>query len=172
MFAMDEMDRVWAPWRMEYISSTTEKGEKKCFLCVNSAEDEKMLVVGRKGKAFVIMNRYPYTNGHIMVVPVRHTGLLEGLTDEETFDMMSLVKIMTKIYKETFNIDGLNIGINVGRAAGAGLEEHIHIHMVPRWFGDVNFMSVIGETRVISEHIGATYQKLKHNFEVFIKNLT
>ncbi len=127
-------------------------------------------MVGRKGKAFVIMNRYPYTNGHIMVVPVRHTGLLEGLTDEETFDMMYLVKVMTRIYKEEFNIDGLNIGINVGRAAGAGLEEHIHIHMVPRWFGDANFMSVIGETRVISEHIEATYKKLKEKFAVFTNN--
>jgi ATP adenylyltransferase len=158
------MDRVWAPWRMEYISSTTVKGDKKCFLCIDSKDDEKLLVVGRKGTAFVIMNRFPYTNGHVMVVPVRHTGLLEGLTDEETMDMMGLVKIMTTIYKEEFKVDGINVGINVGRAAGAGLEEHIHIHMVPRWFGDANFMAVVGETRVISEHIEATYQKLKSKF--------
>lgn len=149
---------------MEYISSTTVKGDKKCFLCIDSKDDNKLLVVGRKGTAFVIMNKFPYTNGHVMVVPVRHTGLLEGLTDEETMDMTGLVKIITIIYKEEFKVDGINVGINVGRAAGAGLEEHIHIHMVPRWFGDANFMAVVGETRVISEHIEATYQKLKSKF--------
>jgi len=158
------MDRIWAPWRMEYISSTTVKGDRKCFLCIDSKDDEKLLVVGRKGTAFVIMNKFPYTNGHVMVVPVRHTGLLEGLTNEETMDMMGLVRIMTTIYKEELKVDGINVGINVGRAAGAGLEEHIHIHMVPRWFGDANFMAVVGETRVISEHIEATYQKLKSKF--------
>jgi len=149
---------------MEYISSTTVKGDRKCFLCIDSKDDEKLLVVGRKGTAFVIMNKFPYTNGHVMVVPVRHTGLLEGLTNEETMDMMGLVRIMTTIYKEELKVDGINVGINVGRAAGAGLEEHIHIHMVPRWFGDANFMAVVGETRVISEHIEATYQKLKSKF--------
>jgi ATP adenylyltransferase len=158
------MDRIWAPWRIEYISSTTVKGEKKCFLCVDVKDDDELLVVGRKGSAFVIMNKFPYSNGHVMVVPVRHTGLLEGLTDEELTDMMSLVKIMTTIFKEEFNVDGLNVGINVGRAAGAGLEEHVHIHMVPRWFGDANFMAVVGETRVISEHIYETYKKLKRKF--------
>jgi ATP adenylyltransferase len=158
------MDRIWAPWRMEYISTTTVKGDKRCFLCIDSKDDNELLVVGRKGTAFVIMNKFPYTNGHVMVVPVRHTGLLEGLTDEETMDMMGLVKIMTTIYKEELKVDGINVGINVGRAAGAGLEEHIHIHMVPRWFGDANFMAVVDETRVISEHIEATYQKLKSKF--------
>jgi ATP adenylyltransferase len=158
------MDRIWAPWRMEYISSTTVKGEKKCFLCIEGRDDEELLVVGRRGTAFVIMNRFPYTNGHIMVVPIRHTGLLEGLTGQEMMDMMGLVQVMTTIYKEEFKVDGINIGINVGRAAGAGLEEHIHIHMVPRWFGDGNFMAVVGETRVISEHIEATYKKLKRKF--------
>jgi ATP adenylyltransferase len=158
------MDRIWAPWRIEYISSTTVKGEKKCFLCFDSQDDDEHLVVGRKGSAFVIMNKFPYSNGHVMVVPVRHTGLLEGLADEELADMMSLVKIMTTIFKEEFHVDGLNVGINVGRAAGAGLEEHIHIHVVPRWFGDSNFMAVVGETRVISEHIHESYKKLKRKF--------
>jgi len=158
------MDRIWAPWRIEYISSTTVKGDKKCFLCLNNKDNDELLVVGRKGKAFVIMNKFPYTNGHVLIVPIRHTGLLEELSDEELRDMMSLVKIMTTIYKEEFNVDGLNVGINVGRAAGAGLEEHIHIHVVPRWFGDSNFMAVVGETRVISEHIHDTYLKLKNKF--------
>ncbi len=158
------MDRVWAPWRMEYITSTKTEGEKKCFLCIKEGDEESSLVVGRLGKAFVIMNRFPYSNGHVMVVPVRHTGLMEDLTDEEVLDMMRLVRIMVTVYKEEFNVEGVNVGINIGRAAGAGLEDHIHIHMVPRWFGDTNFMAVTGETRVISEHILTSYEKLKRNF--------
>jgi ATP adenylyltransferase len=158
------MDRVWAPWRMEYIGSPHVTGEKRCFLCLDESNDEQALVVGRKGKAFVIMNRFPYTNGHVMVVPVRHTGLIEQLTDEELLDMMNLVKVMTAIFKEEFNVDGLNIGINTGRAAGAGLEDHIHIHVVPRWFGDTNFMPVLGETRIISEHLHESFTKLQRRF--------
>jgi ATP adenylyltransferase len=158
------MDRIWAPWRMEYISSTKSAGEKRCFLCVDPNEDDESLVVGRKGAAFVIMNRFPYTNGHVMVVPVRHTGLVEGLSDEELLDMMHLVRTMIAIFKEQFKVDGVNVGINVGRAAGAGLEEHVHIHMVPRWFGDTNFMPVSGETRIISEHLSESYEKLKRKF--------
>ncbi len=158
------MDRVWAPWRMEYITGTKAPGEKRCFLCIDEGKDEESLVIGRLGKAFVIMNRFPYSNGHVMVVPVRHTGLAEDLTDEESLDMMRLVKKMVRVYKEEFSVEGINIGINVGRAAGAGLEEHIHVHMVPRWFGDTNFMAVTGETRVISEHLMTSYQRLKRRF--------
>jgi ATP adenylyltransferase len=158
------MDRIWAPWRIEYVSSAKPRDEKGCFLCIDGKEDEASMVVGRKDKAFVMMNRYPYTNGHVMIVPVRHTGLLEELSQEELLDMMTLVQTMTTIFKEEFKVNGLNIGINIGRAAGAGLEEHVHIHMVPRWFGDGNFMAVLGETRVISEHIEASYEKLKRKF--------
>ena len=155
------MDRVWAPWRMEYITSTIGPGEKKCFLCLDGTTDDESLVLGRLGTAFAIMNRFPYTNGHIMVVPVRHTGLMEDLSDAESLDMLRLVKIMVSVYKQEFSVGGVNIGINIGRAAGAGLEEHLHIHMVPRWFGDTNFMAVTGETRVISEHLMTSYERLK-----------
>ncbi len=158
------MDRIWAPWRIEYVGSTKPAGETKCFLCVEPDKDDESLVVGRRGAAFVIMNRYPYTNGHVMVVPVRHTGLIEELSDEELLDMTRLVRTMVPIFKEEFRVDGVNVGINMGRAAGAGLEEHIHIHMVPRWFGDNNFMPVVGESRVISEHLYASYEKLKRKF--------
>lgn len=157
------MDRVWAPWRMEYITASM-KSDNRCFLCVDKADDQEALVVGRDGRAFIIMNRFPYTNGHVMVVPVRHIGAIEELTDEETLDMMGLVKIMVSILKEEFNVGGLNIGMNVGRAAGAGLEEHCHIHIVPRWFGDTNFMPILGETRVISEHLYTSYERLKRRF--------
>lgn len=158
------MDRVWAPWRMEYIRGTKTPGEKRCFLCIDEGKDEESLVIGRLGTAFVIMNRFPYTNGHVMVVPVRHAELAEDLTDEESLDIMRLVRKMVRVYKEEFSVEGINIGINVGRAAGAGLEEHIHVHMVPRWFGDTNFMAVTGETRVISEHLMTSYERLKRRF--------
>ncbi len=145
---------------MEYIESTKET-DGSCFLCLDGRNDEKALVVARKPSAFVIMNRFPYSNGHVMVVPNRHVGKVEDLTDQELLDMMAFVRILSTVFKETMSVDGLNIGINAGKAAGAGLEEHIHIHVVPRWFGDTNFMPVIGETKVISEHLYATYRKLK-----------
>jgi len=148
---------------MEYITASITN-DNKCFLCVDTPDDEKALVVGRGEKAFIIMNRFPYTNGHIMVVPVRHVGSFEELTDEETLDMMRLVKIMVAILREEFNVGGINIGMNLGRAAGAGLEEHCHIHIVPRWFGDTNFMPILGETRVISEHLYTSYERLRKRF--------
>lgn len=157
------MDRVWAPWRMEYIAASS-KSDNECFLCVDKSNDQQALVVGRNTTAFIIMNRFPYTNGHVMVVPVRHVGSLDDLTDEETLDMMRLVKIMVAILKKEFNADGLNVGMNIGRAAGAGLEEHCHIHVVPRWFGDTNFMPILGETRIISEHLYISYERLKRRF--------
>ncbi len=158
------MDRIWAPWRMEYVGSVKPAGENRCFLCVDPDKDNESLVLGRKGTAFVIMNRFPYTNGHVMVVPVRHTGRMEDLSDEESLDLMRLVRTMIAVFKEEFKADGVNVGINIGRAAGAGLEEHVHIHMVPRWFGDNNFMPVVGETRMISEHLNASYERLKRKF--------
>lgn len=157
------MDRVWAPWRMEYITASV-KSDRSCFLCIRKEDDDTALVVGRKDRAFVVMNRFPYTNGHVMVVPVRHVGSIEELTDDETLDMMALLKMMTVILKEEFKVDGINIGMNLGRAAGAGLEDHCHIHMVPRWFGDTNFMPIFGETKVISEHLHASYERLKRRF--------
>ena len=155
------MKRLWAPWRMEYIASEKRPDKGKCFLCLDADGDDKALVLVRKPAAFAIMNRYPYANGHVMAVPNRHVGKIEELTDEELRDMMGLVQIISSIIREELSADGLNIGINMGKAAGAGLEEHIHIHMVPRWFGDTNFMPVVGETKVISEHLYESYRKLK-----------
>ena len=155
------MKRIWAPWRMEYIASEKRPGKGKCFLCLDADGDDKALVLVRKPAAFAIMNRYPYSNGHVMVVPNRHVGRIEDLTDEELLEMMRLVRTISSVLKEEMSTDGLNVGINMGKAAGAGLEEHIHIHVVPRWFGDTNFMPVVGETKVISEHLYETYRKLK-----------
>jgi ATP adenylyltransferase len=155
------MDRIWAPWRMEYVAGEKDPRESACFLCIDEKNDGSSLVLLRRTQAFVVMNRYPYSNGHVMIVPNRHVGRVEDLTDEELLDMMGLVRILSSTLKEELNAEGLNVGINMGKAAGAGLEEHIHIHMVPRWFGDTNFMPVFGETKVISEHLYATYRRLK-----------
>jgi ATP adenylyltransferase len=155
------VEKLWAPWRMEYITAEKKPEKEDCFLCAGPSRDEESLVLVRKPKAFVIMNRYPYSNGHVMVVPSRHVGTIENLTDDELLDMMGLVRTLSAVFKQEMNIEGLNVGINAGKAAGAGLEDHIHIHVVPRWFGDTNFMPVIGETKVISEHLLATYTKLK-----------
>ncbi len=155
------MKRIWAPWRMEYITSEKRPGKDKCFLCTEGVADDKALVLVRRPAAFAIMNRYPYSNGHVMVVPNRHVASIEELRDEELLEMMRLVRMVSSVLKQEMSADGINVGINMGKAAGAGLEEHIHIHVVPRWFGDTNFMPVVGETRVISEHLYETYRKLK-----------
>ena len=155
------MKRLWAPWRMEYISSEKRPDKGTCFLCLDADGDDKALVLARRPAAFVIMNRYPYSNGHVMVVPIRHVGSLEELRDEELLEMMRLVRTISTVLRQEMSIEGLNVGINMGKAAGAGLEDHIHIHVVPRWVGDTNFMPVVGETRVISEHLYETYRRLK-----------
>jgi ATP adenylyltransferase len=146
---------------MEYIASEKKPDSHECFLCIDPALDDQRLVLIRKPKAFVVMNRYPYSNGHLMVVPYRHTGRIEDLTAEELTEMMGLVQVVSATLTKELSAEGLNVGINMGKAAGAGLEEHIHIHVVPRWFGDTNYMPVLGETRVISEHLQTTYEKLK-----------
>lgn len=155
------MKNIWAPWRMEYIASEKKPEGEKCFLCGAAKDDDAALVLVRKPASFVIMNRYPYSNGHLMVAPDRHVGKIEDLTDAELTEMMGLVRAISVVMQEEMNVDGLNVGINMGKAAGAGLEEHLHIHVVPRWFGDTNFMPVVGETKVISEHLHETYRKLK-----------
>lgn len=146
---------------MEYIAAPPKTDRHACFLCIEPKDDDSALVLLRKGLAFAVMNRYPYANGHVMVVPCRHVGSIEEITDEETLDLMGLVRIVSSALRQSFGAQGLNIGINNGKAAGAGLEEHIHIHVVPRWVGDTNFMPAIGETKVISEHLYESYRRLK-----------
>jgi ATP adenylyltransferase len=149
---------------MEYIAAEKQPEKNDCFLCIDPDLDNQHLVLIRKPMAFVVMNRYPYSNGHLMVVPYRHTGRIEALTNEELLEMMNLVQLSSTVLTQELSAEGLNVGINMGKAAGAGLEDHIHIHVVPRWFGDTNYMPVLGETRVISEHLHATYEKLKERF--------
>lgn len=155
------MDNLWAPWRRAYI--TGEEKSSGCIFCEKpeDTDDDAHLILHRGEHCFIIMNLYPYNNGHLMVVPYRHTGDLTELSPEEIAEMMRFSQMMIAIIRRTMNAAGFNVGLNLGSAAGAGIAEHLHLHVVPRWFGDTNFMPAIGEVKVISEHIRATYDRLK-----------
>ncbi len=159
------MKVLWAPWRMEYILSN-DKAEE-CILCpgTDRSRDAERLILHVGPKSLVIMNKYPYINGHLLVAPVRHIGGIEDLTDEEMLDTMNMVRRAVGILKEHMGPDGFNVGLNLGQVAGAGLEAHLHFHIVPRWNGDTNFMSVLGDVRVIPQHIRETYSQLRPYFE-------
>ncbi len=155
------MERLWAPWRIGYILS--DKKEDGCVFCnaINSKNDEERLILYRSKHAFIIMNLYPYNAGHIMIVPNRHLDSPLKLTEEEQSDMFKLVNMGIDVIQKVMNPDGFNLGMNLGRTAGAGIDDHIHIHIVPRWNGDTNFMSTTSDTKVISEALKETYFKLK-----------
>lgn len=154
------MRTLWAPWRMEYILSDKSGG---CIFCekVEEDRDEENLILYWGRYHFIIMNAYPYNNGHLMVVPRRHTSNLSGWSAEERTEFLELADLGVEILRRTMNPEGFNIGINMGECAGAGIASHIHLHIVPRWSGDCNFMPVFAETRVVPEHIQATYEKLR-----------
>jgi len=153
------MDRIWAPWRLEYI--TGEKSENCVFCLPDLCEhDRERLVLHRSSSAFIIMNLYPYTNGHLMVIPYRHTSTLDDLADSELLDFMKTIRLARQGLERAFSPQGFNIGMNLGHAAGAGVADHIHFHIVPRWNGDANFMTVTGDIRVIPESLQATYDRL------------
>jgi ATP adenylyltransferase len=156
------MERLWAPWRMEYINSARE-GEGGCILCELPAEgdDEKNYILTRGAKAFVVLNKFPYNSGHLMIAPFRHVGEVEELEDAEALDLHHLLQKSLKALKEAMTPEGFNIGMNLGRVAGAGVPDHLHWHVVPRWSGDANFMPVIGETKVLPENLSTTYRNIK-----------
>jgi len=148
---------------MEYIQM---KKPEECILCETPEQNSDALnhILYRGGKNFVIMNRYPYNPGHLMIVPYRHIASLEELTDEELYEHFDIVSRSIKVLRQAFNPAGFNLGINIGKVAGAGIEDHIHTHIVPRWQGDTNFMPVIADVRVVPEALAETYQKLKGKF--------
>jgi ATP adenylyltransferase len=157
------MKRLWAPWRVEYIRQEKPQG---CIFCDKPKEkqDVENYILFRGRLNFVIMNAYPYNPGHLMVVPYRHIGKLEDMTPEERNEHYEIVSRSVGILRETTGTANFNIGMNLGRVAGAGIDDHIHTHIVPRWNGDNNFMPVIGETRVISESMRDIYNRLKEKF--------
>jgi len=161
------VERIWAPWRTVYVGG---KQQESCIFCekLNSeqSQDEKNYLLLRSDQVFALLNLYPYSNGHVMVAPAKHVGDLAGLSENEFLQIGRVTKYMVELLKRAFNPDGFNIGANLGRVAGAGIPGHIHIHIVPRWNGDTNFMSVVGDVRVISEALDTTYKKLRDAMEV------
>ena len=160
---MVPMKHLWAPWRIKYIEKGIDKG---CILCEKPAagKDEDNLILYRGKHNFILMNLYPYNSGHLMVAPYRHAAAIDELTDEERNEHFKLVSLGVSVLKKVMKPEGFNIGLNIGRVAGAGVDKHIHSHIVPRWNGDTNFMPVIGDTKVVNEALEETYKKLKKEF--------
>jgi len=154
-------ERLWSPWRMEYILSDKEKGH--CIFCEAIAQDrdEENLVLYRGKHAFIILNLYPYNNGHLMVVPYEHVPSTEDLDPEVLTELMLLVNKSLQLLRKVMSPQGFNIGINMGAPAGAGIQDHVHVHVVPRWTGDTNFMPVLAATRVVPELLAQTYAKMR-----------
>jgi ATP adenylyltransferase len=155
------MDHLWSPWRLEYVTAHKPTG---CVFCA-AARGQDPLVVFRGHQAFVILNLYPYNNGHLMVVPCRHESTLAGLTGDEMNEVGQLLQRSELALREAYRLEGINVGVNLGSPAGAGIEEHVHVHLVPRWNGDTNFMTVVGQTRVLPEDIRSTAERLRPIFD-------
>lgn len=159
------MDYIFTPWRYAYITQTEKISE--CLFCglLQQNDDAKALIVYRGRHCFVILNAFPYTSGHVMIVPYEHTDQLQRLSNPAAQEMMALTQKLEGILRDLYKPDGLNLGMNLGKAAGAGVAGHIHMHILPRWIADANFASVIGETRVVPEALETTYQRIKAKFD-------
>jgi ATP adenylyltransferase len=164
------MKRLWSPWRSRYIESFSDDKEspreQPCLFCEvqkKPEKDDERFLLYRGKSCYVIMNLYPYNSGHLMVVPKRHLDALSGLTGEEHLEIMGLLIVCSEALSAALKPHGFNIGANIGRVSGAGIEHHIHFHIVPRWNGDTNFMPVLGDTKVISEDLPKTYRKIKEH---------
>jgi ATP adenylyltransferase len=159
------MEQLWAPWRMELVS----KGELPpgCIFCElpKAADDRGNLVLGRSPRTFAILNKFPYNNGHLMVVPRRHTAELHDLAADEFGELQAQLRIALSIVQRAYGPHGANIGMNLGRVAGAGIADHLHWHIVPRWNGDTNFMPVLSETKVMVEHLHASWDRMRPLFD-------
>ncbi len=160
------MERLWAPWRMQYIRRALAGAEEECFLCHHPGEckDEENLILHRGRRCFVILNRFPYNPGHLMAVPYAHVARLSALPAATRHELLDLVSRATDILQEALRPAGFNIGLNLGRTAGAGLDKHLHFHIVPRWDGDNNFMPVVADTRIVNAALGETYRQLRPLF--------
>jgi ATP adenylyltransferase len=154
------VEQLWAPWRLEYIKSADE--QSGCLFCAAAAggDDAALLIVHRGTQAIVLLNKFPYSSGHLMVAPVRHVGEYGELTDEEVLELHRFASAGMGALAETYGPQGYNLGWNLGRIAGAGIVDHVHLHVVPRWAGDTNFMPVLADVKVLPEHLEATRRKL------------
>jgi len=158
------MSHLWTPWRSTYM--TAKKDKSRCIFCAaaEGSADEESLLMYRGEFCFVILNRYPYTTGHLMIAPYQHVSRLLQVTQEVTDEMMRLARLAEQNLEDVYRPDGLNLGMNLGEAAGAGIEQHIHLHVLPRWKGDANFMTTVGAVRIMPEALVETYRKLKPKF--------
>ncbi len=158
------MDRLWSPWRYRYVSGATSKGG--CIFCdkPKAGDDESNLILHRAAHNFVLLNLYPYTNGHIMIAPYEHVATIEDAREETALEMMQLARKAAGLLRSAYRAPGMNLGMNIGECAGAGVAGHIHLHLLPRWPADANFMTTIGETRVMPEDLTDTYAKLRHGW--------
>ncbi len=155
---------LWAPWRMEYIQSLAEQESDGCFLCRYWSEpdkDEQNLVVWRGATGMAVLNRFPYSNGHVMIAPARHAAELGELDTDQMIELLCITRDMQTVLKQAVHAQGFNVGMNFSRCAGAGLPDHLHLHIVPRWEGDTNFMAILGQVRVIPQALQAVYDRTK-----------
>ncbi len=155
------MQRLWAPWRMPYLKDGNKA--EGCFLCEKAAsnEDAANYVVYRGDHAYILLNTYPYSNGHLLVAPYQHAAILQDMDDATLYELIKLIEKGTALLARAMHPQGFNVGLNIGKAAGAGIADHIHAHIVPRWIGDTNFLTVVGETRTIPEMLDETYRRLQ-----------
>ena len=160
------MDYLWTPWRYAYIQDAAGKEENGCIFCdfPKSGDDAGHFIVHRGAHCFLILNTFPYTSGHVMIVPYVHEAELGRLPAEAAAEMMALSQRTERVLREVYRPEGINLGMNIGKAAGAGIAAHIHMHALPRWTADSNFMTVVGETRVLPEDLATTYKRLKEKF--------
>ena len=166
---MNSFAQIWAPWRMEYIRTPEEDKPKGCIFCTKPKDnkDKEDLILYRGKYVFVIMNRYPYSNGHLMVVPYRHISDYSTLTKEELYELSDVTQMVIEVLKNNMRPNGFNIGFNIGESAGAGIAEHIHQHIVPRWNGDTNFMPVLCHTKVMVDGLTECWTELKKVFDKY-----
>jgi len=159
------MDYIWTPWRYRYVADASK--DSRCIFCdaLDAGDDRRVLIVLRGTKNFVILNRYPYTSGHVMVVPYVHVANLVDAEPETLAEMMQIAQRLERALGNTYHPQGYNLGMNLGRAAGAGVTGHLHLHVLPRWAGDANFMTVTGETRVEPEELSITFERLREALE-------
>jgi ATP adenylyltransferase len=160
-------ERIWAPWRLAYVKDASKDAEQECIFCAKPAQDddEANLIVHRGDRCFVILNLFPYTNGHLMIAPYEHLATLSELEADTVAEMMSLTQRAMRALEDRYEPHGYNVGFNQGRVAGAGVEHHIHMHVVPRWGGDTNFMPVLADTRVMPQTLSDAYTTLKGSLE-------
>ena len=166
------MDKIYAPWRYKYIKETvSNKEDDSCLFCdvIKVQNDKENLILYRGEHIFVMINKYPYNNGHLMIIPYRHLQDIDILNDKENLEAMKLLSFAIKVLKKEISAEGFNIGLNIGRIAGAGIAGHIHFHIVPRWSGDTNFMPVLTDTKVISQSLEESWEILKSGFDEITK---